>query len=90
MKRGILIAASLLFLPAAAQSQSVFDSRPTSPGIYIGAQGGANWLLNNSNYYMDTGFAVGGGYPPQLSSFVVMGPPRRPLSGSLRRTSYRA
>jgi hypothetical protein len=28
-------------------------------GVYIGAEGGLNWLLNNS-YIMNTGWAVGG------------------------------
>ena len=60
MNKGLLVAASLLVVPAAAQSQSLFDGGPSNPGVYIGAQGGLNWLLNSNNYNMDLGYAVGG------------------------------
>ncbi len=33
---------------------------PSNPGLYIGGEGGLNWLLNNNNYNMDLGYAVGG------------------------------
>src|SRR5229473_3864568 len=63
MKKALLAAATLIALPSAAnaQSSSWFGSAgPTYPGFYIGAEGGANWLLNNNSYIMDTGWAAGG------------------------------
>jgi outer membrane protein OmpA-like peptidoglycan-associated protein len=62
MKYKALVAATaLVALPAAAQSQSLFDSTmPTYPGVYIGAEGALNWLLNNNSYIMETGWAAGG------------------------------
>jgi len=63
IKKALLAAAAVLALPVAAQAQSSswFGSAgPTYPGFYIGAQGGANWLLNNQSYVMDTGWTVGG------------------------------
>ena len=59
-KKALLAAAAILALPAAANAQSLFDSAgPAYPGVYIGAEGGLNWLLNNSSS-TDTGYAVGG------------------------------
>src|SRR5216684_2481319 len=59
--KALLAAAAILSLPAAANAQSLFDSAgPTYPGVYIGAEGGLNWLLNNQSYVMNTGWAVGG------------------------------
>jgi OOP family OmpA-OmpF porin len=61
MKHALLGAAALLALPmAAANAQSMFAPGTAYPGLYIGAEGGANWLLNNNSYQMDTGYAVGG------------------------------
>ena len=63
IKKALLAAAAVLALPVAAQAQSSswFGSAgPTYPGFYIGAQGGANWLLNNQSYVMDTGWTIGG------------------------------
>ena len=60
-KKALLAAAAILALPAAANAQSLFDSAgPAYPGVYIGAEGGLNWLLNNNSYTMNTGWAVGG------------------------------
>jgi len=60
-KKSLLAAAALLVLPAAAHAQSLFDNTiQTYPGVYIGAEGGLNWLLNNNSYNMNTGWAVGG------------------------------
>ena len=62
-KKALLAAAAMLALPVAAHAQtsSWFGSAgPTYPGFYIGAEGGANWLLNNQSYLMDTGWAAGG------------------------------
>ena len=60
-KQALLAAAAMLVLPTAAHSQSMFDStNPTYQGFYIGVQGGANWLLNNQSYVMDTGWTAGG------------------------------
>src|SRR6202171_5703250 len=62
MKKALLAAAALIALPAAANAQSSWfaPTGPTYPGIYIGAEGAANWLLNNNSYLMDTGWAAGG------------------------------
>jgi outer membrane protein OmpA-like peptidoglycan-associated protein len=61
-KKALLAAAAILALPAAANAQSSWfsPSAPAYPGVYIGAVGGLNWLLNNNSYVMDTGWAVGG------------------------------
>jgi outer membrane protein OmpA-like peptidoglycan-associated protein len=61
-KKALLAAAAILALPAAANAQSSWfsPSSPAYPGFYIGAQGGANWLLNNQSYIMDTGWTLGG------------------------------
>jgi hypothetical protein len=55
MTRGIVVAIAVVTSawPLAAHAQ-------TSRGFYIGAEGGANWLLNNGDLKIDTGFAVGG------------------------------
>ena len=65
MKKALLAAAALVALPVMAQAQA------PSPGVYIGAEGGLNWLLNftaNTNNPVfptvsvtpQTGWAVGG------------------------------
>jgi len=61
-KKSLLAAvAAILVLPAAAQAQSVFGSPgPAYPGVYIGAEGALNWLLNTGSYSMNTGWAAGG------------------------------
>jgi OOP family OmpA-OmpF porin len=61
MKKLALVVAAAISLPGAAQAQSSWfqSAGPTYPGFYIGAQGGANWLLNNQSYVMDTGWAAG-------------------------------
>jgi outer membrane protein OmpA-like peptidoglycan-associated protein len=53
-KKSLLAATVALVLPVAAQAQTSY------PGVYIGAQGGLNWLLNNNSYQMDLGWAAGG------------------------------
>ena len=40
MKKALMAAAAFVALPVMAQAQS------PSPGVYIGAEGGVNWLLN--------------------------------------------
>jgi outer membrane protein OmpA-like peptidoglycan-associated protein len=55
LKKSLLAAAAALVLPVAAEAQT-----SAYPGVYIGAQGGLNWLLNNNSYNMDTGWAAGG------------------------------
>ena len=40
MKKALMVAAALVALPVMAQAQS------PSPGVYIGAEGGLNWMLN--------------------------------------------
>ncbi len=61
-KKSLLAAAAILALPAVANAQSDWfrSTNPTYPGFYIGAEGAANWLLNNNSYQMDTGWAAGG------------------------------
>ena len=61
MKNILAGATALVLLPFAAQAQSSwFQQGPSNPGFYIGAEGGANWMLNNNSYNMDTGWAAGG------------------------------
>ncbi|MCX7361164.1 MAG: OmpA family protein [Alphaproteobacteria bacterium] len=61
MKNVVAGAVALVLLPFAAQAQSSwFQSGQSNPGFYLGAEGGANWMLNNSGYSMDTGWAAGG------------------------------
>ncbi len=74
----IAAAASLLALPAAANAQSLFSQGQANPGIYIGAQGGLNWLLNNNSYQMNTGWAAGG-----VVGYDFVGP-RIELEGTYR------
>ena len=65
MKKALMAAAAVVALPVMAQAQS------PSPGVYIGAEGGVNWLLNftaNTNIPAfptvsvnpQTGWAAGG------------------------------
>jgi outer membrane protein OmpA-like peptidoglycan-associated protein len=60
--KALLAATAVLALPAVANAQSSWfaSTGPTYPGFYIGAEGAANWLLNNNSYVMDTGWAAGG------------------------------
>jgi len=64
MKNLLLGAAALVALPmAAANAQSMFTPGAANPGFYIGAEGGLNWLLNNSNNnYNSTSNFLGAGY----------------------------
>jgi OOP family OmpA-OmpF porin len=79
MKKILLAAAaSLLALPAAVNAQSMFSPGQANPGIYIGAQGGLNWLLNNNSYQMNTGWAAGG-----VVGYDFVGP-RIELEGTYR------
>ena len=84
MKKTLLAAAAaVLVLPAAAQAQSMFTPGISTPGVYVGIEGGGNWLLNNNNYNMDIGYATGGvvGY-----DFVA---PRLELEGVFSNVSGR-
>ena len=60
MKKVVAGAVALALMPFAAQAQSLFTAGQSQPGVYIGAEGGGNWLLNSNNYNMDLGYAVGG------------------------------
>jgi outer membrane protein OmpA-like peptidoglycan-associated protein len=61
MKNILLGAVALIALPmAAANAQSMFTPGQAYPGLYIGGEGGLNWLLNSNSYSMNTGFAAGG------------------------------
>ena len=72
MKKALLAAIAVLVLPAAAQAQSMFTPGTSTPGVYIGIEGGGNWLLNSNNYNMDIGYAVGG-----VVGYDFVGPRRR-------------
>jgi len=58
MKKALMAAAAFVALPVMAQAQS------PSPGVYIGAEGGVNWLLNTTiagfGVTPQTGWAAGG------------------------------
>jgi OOP family OmpA-OmpF porin len=60
MKKILLGAAALVALPMAAANAQMFTPGQSYPGIYIGAEGGLNWLLNNGGNTYNTGYAVGG------------------------------
>ncbi|MBV8393499.1 MAG: OmpA family protein [Alphaproteobacteria bacterium] len=66
MKNALMGAAALIALPmVAANAQSMFTPGQSSPGFYIGAEGGLNWLLNSSGYqstsnFLGAGYAIGG------------------------------
>jgi OmpA-OmpF porin, OOP family len=59
MKQVLLATAALVVLPVMAQAQS-----QPNPGIYIGGEGGLNWMFNTTanatNIYPATGWAAGG------------------------------
>ena len=74
--KALLAAIAIVALPTASRAQSWFDNTmPTYPGVYIGAQGAANWLLNSGSYIMDVGWAAGGkiGYDMVGPRFEVEG-----------------
>jgi OOP family OmpA-OmpF porin len=83
MKKALLTAAAVLFVPAMAQAQSMWAPGPANPGFYIGAEGGGNWLLNSNNYNMDIGYAVGG-----VMGYDFVGP-RLELEGVFRSNNGR-
>jgi outer membrane protein OmpA-like peptidoglycan-associated protein len=61
MRNILLGAVALIALPlVAANAQSMFTPGPANPGFYIGAEGGANWLLNSNNFVSPLGYAAGG------------------------------
>jgi OmpA-OmpF porin, OOP family len=59
MKKVLLAAAAVMALPAIAEAQDV-----QTPGVYVGVEGGLNWLFNttilNQNVSPQTGWALGG------------------------------
>jgi outer membrane protein OmpA-like peptidoglycan-associated protein len=59
MKKVLLAAAAVVALPAIAEAQI-----PPTPGVYIAAEGGLNWLFNThilgQNVSSQTGWAAGG------------------------------
>ena len=62
MKKVLMAAAALVALPIMAQAQS------PSPGVYIGAEGVVNWLLNfNASPNNPT-------LPPVISVTLSLGP----------------
>jgi len=85
MKRILVAAVVLSALPVVAQAQSSLfaqNYQPT-PGVYVGAQGGLNWLLNSNNYNMDLGYSVGG-----VVGYDFVGP-RVELEGMFRSNNGR-
>jgi outer membrane protein OmpA-like peptidoglycan-associated protein len=83
MKNALMAAAAVLILPATVQAQSMWTPGQSNPGFYIGAEGGGNWLLNNNNYNMDIGYAVGG-----MMGYDFVGP-RIELEGVFRSNNGR-
>ena len=59
MKKVLLAAAAVMALPAIAEAQDV-----QAPGVYIGVEGGLNWMFNTTilgqNVSPQTGWALGG------------------------------
>ena len=59
MKKVLLAAAAVIALPAIAEAQDV-----QAPGVYIGVEGGLNWMFNTTilgqNVSPQTGWALGG------------------------------
>ncbi len=56
-----LIAASTIAAPTiTAEAQTLFTPQASTPGFYVGGEGGLNWLLNSGNNQFNTGYAVGG------------------------------
>ncbi|MFO1155246.1 MAG: P44/Msp2 family outer membrane protein, partial [Rhodospirillales bacterium] len=59
MKKVLLAAAAVIALPAIAEAQTA-----PSPGVYLGVEGGLNWLFNTTvagvNVTPQTGWALGG------------------------------
>ena len=66
MKKSMLISAALIAASTVgaftqgASAQSLFTPQSSTPGVYIGGEGGLNWLLNSGGNQFDTGYAVGG------------------------------
>jgi len=83
MRTALLTAAAIVALPAMGNAQSMWTPGPSNPGVYIGGQGGLNWLLNNNNYNMDLGYAVGG-----MVGYDFVGP-RVELEGMYRSNNGR-
>ncbi|CAN5908719.1 OmpA family protein [soil metagenome] len=83
MRTALLAAAALVALPAIGNAQSMWTPGPSNPGVYIGGQGGLNWLLNSNNYNMDLGYAVGG-----MVGYDFVGP-RVELEGMYRSNNGR-
>jgi len=61
MKKVLLAAAAVVALPAIAEAQ---DMMAPQPGVYLGVEGGLNWLFNTTilgqNVSPQTGWALGG------------------------------
>jgi outer membrane protein OmpA-like peptidoglycan-associated protein len=82
MKKALLAAAAIVALPVVAQAQTA------APGFYIGAEGGANWLLNTTiagvGVTPQTGWAAGG-----MIGYDFVGP-RVELEGIYRQNQFNA
>jgi OmpA-OmpF porin, OOP family len=82
MKKALMAAAALVALPVMAQAQT------PSPGVYIGAEGGVNWLLNTTvagfGITPQTGWAAGG-----VIGYDFVGP-RVELEGVYRQNQVNA
>ena len=51
MKKALLAAIAVLVLPAAAQAQSMFTPGTSTPGVYIGIEGGGNWFYSTARLH---------------------------------------
>ena len=80
----VLLAAAIVAMPVVAQAQSMFSPGPANPGLYVGVEGGANFLLNSSNFNSDVGYAVGG-----VVGYDFVGP-RVELEGMFRSNNGRS
>jgi outer membrane protein OmpA-like peptidoglycan-associated protein len=82
MKKALLAAAAVVALPVMAQAQT------PAPGVYIGAEGGVNWLLNTTvagfGITPQTGWAAGG-----VIGYDFVGP-RVELEGVYRQNQINA
>jgi opacity protein-like surface antigen len=82
MKKALMAAVVLVALPVMAQAQT------SSPGVYIGAEGGVNWLLNTTvagfGITPQTGWAAGG-----VIGYDFVGP-RVELEGVYRQNQINA
>src|SRR5258708_11435608 len=75
MKKSMLFAAALVAASTVgAEAQSLFTPQSSTPGVYIGGEGGLNWLLNTGNHQFHTRYPAGG-----QNGYDFVGPRLRPV-----------